>query len=62
MLIALVLDLRFKFAYLGHCSKAFHDANTCTEMIKMVEVTLRKLFDSYNETFFGVASSNSQVS
>ena len=61
LLIALVLDPCYKFAYLGHCFKAFHDANTCVEMVKKVKGTLRRLFDSYNEMFFGVISSNSQV-
>ncbi|XP_062105539.1 zinc finger BED domain-containing protein RICESLEEPER 2-like [Humulus lupulus] len=50
LLIALVLDPRYKLEYLSHCFSATYDEMACKEMVKMVEKTIWSIFDQYNET------------
>lgn len=49
MLLATVLDPRYKFEYLNHCLSTFHDSHTCVSIIKGVEDGLRNMFNYYSE-------------
>ncbi|XP_062114041.1 zinc finger BED domain-containing protein RICESLEEPER 2-like [Humulus lupulus] len=50
LLIAFVLDPRYKLDYLSHCFSATYDVMTCKEMVKRVEKTIQAMFDQYNKT------------
>ncbi|KAF4373604.1 hypothetical protein F8388_025298 [Cannabis sativa] len=47
LLIALVLDPRYKLRYLKHCFSCFHDSNTTNEMVKRVEQIVQAMYDHY---------------
>ncbi|KAF4385241.1 hypothetical protein G4B88_026524 [Cannabis sativa] len=47
LLIALVLDPRYKLRYLKHCFSYFHDSNTTNEMVKRVEQIVQAMYDHY---------------
>ena len=50
LLIALVLDPRYKLEYLNCCFSDIYDVVTCSTMIKGVEQTVRAMFDEYQES------------
>ena len=54
LLVAVVLDPRYKIGYLRHCYSVLHGEDTSNAKMREVEGHLRKLFEEYNELHFGV--------
>ena len=61
LLLAVVLDPRYKLGYLRHCYSVLHDKETCDAKMCEIEAHLRELFNEYNELHFGVQPSNEAV-
>ena len=62
LIIATVLDPRYKLEYVRHSFEMFHDVTESAKLVKKVESTFRKIFDHYNEHFFGgKRATNSEV-
>ena len=54
LLLAVVLDLRYRLRYLRHCYSMLHDKETCDAKMCVIDVNLRQLFNEYNESHFGI--------
>ncbi|KAM6564201.1 hypothetical protein CsatB_030096 [Cannabis sativa] len=62
LIIATVLDPRYKLQFVVDCYETFYDISLQSKLIKKIEENLRKLFDFYNEMHFGVGPSSTTSS
>ena len=54
LIIATVLDPRYKLEYVKHSFELFHDGPECAKLVKTVKDTFIRIFDHYNESLYGV--------
>ena len=54
LIIATVLDPRYKLEYVKHSFEFFEDGPECAKLVKTVKDTFIRIFDHYNECLYGV--------
>ena len=60
LILATILDPRYKLEYVKEAFEIFHDVITCAKLMKTIEEALRRTFDQYYEVVFGFDKNASQ--